>query len=142
MFKSLLCERLKSRPESPCPVNAITVPTSKRQLAPKDPSNFAGQILVVREQSSLFLTQQNFPSTSCYQPSTPVVQPSELSVWTSPNHSTRTPPPSTHTYTHPPQQHCLQLADQKCFEMEWFWNTERENTTKQTTHKRKAVGST
>lgn len=43
MFKSLLCERLKSRPESPCPGNAITVPTSKRQLAPKDPSDFAGR---------------------------------------------------------------------------------------------------
>lgn len=49
----------------------------------------------------------------------------------------------THTPTHPhTQQHCLQLADQKCFEMEWFWNTEKENITKQTTHKRKAVGST
>lgn len=140
MFKSLLCERLKSRPKSPCPGNAITVPTSKHQLAPKDPFNFAGQIPVVREQSSLFLTQQNFLSTSCYQPYTPLVQPSECMCGHPPNHSIRTPPPNTHTH----QQHCLQLADQKCFEMEWFWNMEKKkkNTTKETTHIKKAVSLT
>lgn len=122
MFKSLLCERLKSRPESPCPGHAITVPTSKHQLAPKDPFNFAGQIPVVREQSSLLSTQQNIPSTSCYQPYTPLYSHLNACVWLSPNHSTRTPPPNTYT----PQQHYLQLADQKCFEMEWFSNTEKE----------------
>lgn len=120
--------RLKSCPQSPCPGNAIMVPTSKHQLAPKDPFNFAGQIPVVREQSSLFLTQQNFPSTSYYQPYNLLY--SHLNACVDiPIHSIRTPTPNTH------QQHCLQLADQKCFEMEWFWNIEKENTTKQTTHK-------